>query len=375
MILGVTALFCVALELTYRAQAAVRRWARGETPTARRWADPNHPNAGERWWQDLIATEHLFGGGELRYDPFRGWWPGEYHSRHVNVDSGGRRVTPQPTLDSGPRRSVFMFGGSAMWGWMVRDSGTIAALVATRLRTMGYTDVEIVNLAQSTFDLAQNAATLHQELRRGNRPAVAVFLDGNNEVAPAFQTGRVGVILNQPLIARRFERRSDLPSDLFAVLRHSALVQRLTQLPTPSMGAHRERLCGSIAMSYAAQVEMLQAVSAAFGFRSVFLWQPMRATSRKPLTQWERGVANETWVHMIRQCSASVDSAMELRPAVPYVPLHSLFDERRETVFLDDFGHMTENGNRMVADRIAALIAERLAPPAGQRAPTPPRSE
>lgn len=351
------------MEILYRSQAAVRRRLRGEQTPAPRWSDPNHPNAGERWWQDIVTRGGHFGGGELRYDPFRGWWPGAYHSAHVSVDDRGRRVTIQPPVDS-PRRVVHMFGGSAMWGWMARDSATIPALVAGRLRAMGYRDIEVVNLAQSTFDLAQNAATFRQQLRLSRAPDVAVFLDGNNEVAPVFQSGRVGAILNESLIARRFDRRLDLWSDLLAVLRHSALVQRLTERPPADTASDHSRLCGPIAESYVSQLRMIQAESGAFGVRPVFLWQPMLATARKSRSSWEARMASDTaWGTMVRRCTASVDSAMAHHRALPYVPLHSMFDSVGESVFLDDYGHLTERGNAAVADSIARLVAERLGTP------------
>jgi hypothetical protein len=257
-----------------------------------------------------------------------------------------------------------MFGGSAMWGWMVRDSATIPTLVASRLHALGYRDVEVVNFAQSTFDLAQNAATLDQQLRLSQPPAVAVFLDGNNEAAPAYQSGRVGSILNESLIARRFDRRLDAGSDLLALLRHSALVQRLTERPAAAIVADESRVCDAVAASYARQVQRLQVESGAFGIRPVFLWQPMLATTRKPRTRWETRMASDTaWGRMVRRCTAAVDSAMAQRPSLPFVPLHSIFDNDRESIFLDDYGHMTARGNAAVADRIVQLIVERLGAP------------
>lgn len=347
---------------------------RGSSASASLWVRPDHPNAGEAWWQDIAAGREQPGGGALRYDPFRGWWGTERRSRYVNVDGRGRRVTLQPAIDSRQPRVVYMFGGSAMWGWLVRDSSTIPSLVATRLHAMAYTDVEVQNLAQSTYDLAQNAATLWQELRHGRVPVVAVFLDGNNEVAPVFQSGTVGAILNQSLIARRFDRRTDFRSDAMALLRHSELVQRLTQRTPAAQESYRSLLCGAVAGSYARQVEMFDGISTSNGFRSVFFWQPMRATTGKRQTSWERQIgAGESWSRMIRQCTKSVDSALARLPSLLYVPLHALFNDHSETIFLDDYGHMTEQANRIVADRVAGMMAEKLGPPVRSEASGAPK--
>ena len=368
LILGLAIALFLVLEAVYRVQGAARGSLPAEIPVVPQRADPHHPNAREPWWGEATADANRLRRERFRYDPFRGWWAREWRSRYLNVDADGRRVTVPPFLEPGPRRLVYMFGGSAMWGWIVRDSFTIPSLVASRLRELGYADVEVVNLAQSTFNLAQNAATLLKEIRDGRMPAVAVFLDGNNEVAPVFQYGEPGHILNDALIARRFERQTDLRSDVVTLLQHSALVQRLLRREAPEPGPERLRLCDAVAGSYARQVRALGAVAAAFRFDPIFLWQPMRATTNKPLTPWEREMrSDEVWRGMIRRCTAAVDAALASQPEVPYYPLHSLFDRDPANVFTDDYGHMTERANGVVADYIAARIAERLGPPSATR--------
>lgn len=365
LIIGVTLLLFVALEATYVAQAAARRILRGESASAPFGMDPDHPHAREAWWADFMAQDPE--AGALRYDPFRGWWPQGRRSRFVNTDADGRRVTMQPPIAPGPHRRVYMFGGSVMWGWLIRDSSTIPSLVASRIRELGYSDVEVVNLAQSTFDLAQNAATLLQELRHGRVPTVAVFLDGNNEVAPAFQSGELGRILNEALIARRFERRTEFSSEVTALLRYSALVQRLRRRRVPPADSGRWRLCHEIAGSYARQIRAVSAIASAFHFHPIFLWQPMLATTHKPFSSWERKIpTQEVWRGMVQRCTAAVDSALASSPNISYHPLHTLFDSDTASVFTDDYGHVTERANGVIATDIALRIAEHLGPPASR---------
>jgi hypothetical protein len=364
IVLGLTIGLFLLMEGAYRMQAAVRRTLRGDIAPVALSASPNHPNAREPWWIDLTKNGDRAEGGGLRYDPFRGWWPRPERARYMNIDTEGRRVTVQPSRAPGSStRQVYMFGGSTMWGWFVRDSFTIPSLTASLLSRLGYADIDVVNLSQTTFDLAQNAATLHQELRKGRIPAVAVFLDGNNEVAPVFQSGVMGRILNEELIARRFERRLGLRDDLLALLQHSALVRRLTQREPRAPDRERIRLCDEVAGSYARQAHALSAVAEAFRFQALFFWQPMRATTNKPLSAWERGTSrNEVWREMVRRCTAATDSALASESSVAYYPLHGIFDRDSGDVFTDDFGHLTERGNGVIATRIAALVAERLGP-------------
>lgn len=363
LILGVTLVLFLALDLLYRAQGAARRALRPLPPASPSALAPNHPNAGEAWWREVHSGKHITGGG-IRYDPFRGWWQLPHTSRYLNVDAEGRRITVQTPPAPGPRRLVYMFGGSVMWGWIVRDSFTIPSQVATRLRRLGYADVEVVNLSQSMFDLAQNLATLLVELRWGRVPAVAVFLDGNNEVAPVVQSRVLGKILNEELLARRFSRKTGLGYDLAALLHNSALVRRLTDRVSPLPTTSTAALCDSVAGSYSREVRVIGSLAATFRFAPVFLWQPLRATSKKPLTEWERGIrSGPGWPEMLGRCTAAADSALSDRRGITFFPLHDLFDGDSTSVFLDDYGHLTERGNGIVADYIAARIAERLGPP------------
>jgi hypothetical protein len=366
LIVGLTLLLFLSLEVLYRAQGAARRALRSEsTPAAAPGPlAPTHPNAGESWWREIHGGGNPTSGGGTRYDPFRGWWQLPYSSRYINVDAEGRRVTIQSPPTPGPRRLVYLFGGSVMWGWVVRDSFTIPSQVAARLRGLGYSDVEVVNLSQSMFDLAQNLATLLVELRRGRVPAVAVFLDGNNESAPPYQSGELGRVLNEDRIARRFSRRSGLGPELVALLRHSALVRRLTDHEVPRPEANLAALCDTIGGAYSRQLRAIEAIAAAFSFEVVFLWQPLLATTQKPLSEWERGITSGAgWRAMLSRCTAVADSLLADRRGTTFFPLHDLFDRDSTSVFLDDYGHLTERADGIVADYIALRIVERLGPP------------
>ena len=368
LIAGLTLALLVCLEVAYRAQAGVRRMLRGERRTVVELS-PEHPNARETWWRDIYTLRDSALSGPIRYDPFRGWWPLEHHSRAINVDANGLRQTIQATRtagvpgDSRPSRLLYLFGGSVMWGWVVRDTFTIPSLVAAKLRERGYTDVEVVNLAQSMFDLAQGLATLNREVRMGRVPALAVFLDGNNEIAPPRQTGEVGRVLNEQLLAERFARTETFGRELLDVARHSELVRRLTLQASVAQGGTVD-LCDTIAASYYRQVRAGAALGKAFGFRALFLWQPMLATSGKARTSWERSVTRDTtWNEMVRRCTRAVEAAFIADRSGAFVSLTRVFDADTTNVFVDDFGHMTERANGVVADAITELVARRLGPP------------
>jgi len=363
LILGMALAIFLGLEWLYRAQGALRRALSDRSDGTTQ--HPAHPYAHEAWWPELqIAVQ----GSAVRYDPYRGWWLKPYTTRYVSVDSAGRRLTIQPRPPTTGSRRLLLLGGSAMWGYTARDSFTIPAQVARRLAAGASDPVEVINLAQSGFTLTQDVTTLLLELRGGAFPDVVVFLDGNNEIATTFQSGSPGHILNEALLADRFRGTGNLWGDVLAMFRRSQLVNRLARLvgrPEAGLAAPPpDQACPVIARHYRNLTRSVEALGREYGFTTLFLWQPLRATTRKSLTRWERSIQSlPPYRDMLQRCTAAVDTAMRNRRGLTYVPLHALFDRDTGSVFLDEYGHVTESANGVIADRIVQLVQPALASP------------
>ena len=282
----------------------------------------------------------------------------------MNVDSLGRRLTPQSAQAGAPHR-VLLLGGSTMWGYTARDSFTIPALVARALRRRGMQDIEIVNLAQPAFTSTQAAITLVLELRRGERPTAVVFLDGANDVATAYQSGVPGAVFNERLADERWERGGRTIGDgVLNLARQLTLVTRLSGHragPSPLSDAERERLCGGVADQYVQNGRSVQALGRDRGFVTLLLWQPLLATTKKKTTPAEDSIADfPGYGAMLQRCSALVDSLAPSRLGGNFTQLAGLFDPETGTVFLDNAGHVTEQANVIVAEHIATLLLDRL---------------
>jgi hypothetical protein len=360
-ILGVTLALVAGLELSYRAQASLRRAIRTDPSVGERRAEL-HPNRDTDWWAD-------YGEGarsSVHFDPYRGIWPDPVSGRYVNIDSLGRRHTfhPNPGADGDDAVDVWMFGGSAMWGYLVRDRYTIPSLLVDELKLRGVENVRVHNLAQSTFNLTQEVATLVLELRAGRTPDAVVFLDGNNEIAPPFQSGRPGMILNQDRLAARLS--DDPPGAFDLTIGRLELVSRLLQVAQPPPPPGDLSLCPEIAREYANLTDVVRALGASYGFTSAFYWQPMLATTGKARTEWENLIPEAPgWRDMVIGCTHAVDDLTSRRGYEDYENLGGLFDAEIGSVYIDDYGHMTEASNRVVA----STLADDLLPIVGGRGP------
>lgn len=368
LIVGIAAVLFVTAEFAYRLQAsarsAVRNYGREQV------VDPStHPYAGRSWWPRWLEERN---GVASMYDPYRARRLRPHVAAGLNTDSSGYRMTIQHTAPTNRGGEVWMFGGSTMWGWTARDSFTIPTLTAKHLSARGVHDVRVLNLAQSAYALTQEAITLLLELRDGKCPVAAVFLDGNNDVAVAFQTGRAGGTLNEAELARRFDEPRGFWADLIRIANHSELAGRVRQSvlgpPPPAVVAPAsDAICGVIARQYWQLATLIDAWGRRFHFPVFFVWQPLEATSAKRLTAWERGIEaypgyRETQV----RCATLTDSVVAGKLDGESASLSRLFDSDTATVVIDDDGHVTEAADDRIAARIADLLTSVLAPGAGQ---------
>lgn len=360
---GLTLLAFSILELTYVGQRAVRTRISG-SDAVREASEPGHPFAGQSWFVDFLTARDRT---QEKYDPWRGYWAYPSASRYLNVDSAGERVTVQPpTLDSG-RRTVFMLGGSAMWGYTARDSATIPSLVSAALRQAGVTNVELRNLAQPGYTVTHEFATLLHEINRGRTPALAIFLTGINDIRTTQHAQEPGHVFFEQRFRHLYERES--PRGFFSSFitpgERSRLIQRLLiAIGAPNEWAVPPRQPGTCERlgAYVKSVhDNAVAVAAERGLGVLFVQQPIHATTKKPVTPFEQTFMGPP--HMLtytRDCATAIDTALSSATGSTYLSFAGLFDQVAETVFLDRYAHVTEDGNRRIAEALAKEILARL---------------
>jgi hypothetical protein len=263
------------------------------------------------------------------------------------------------------RRRVFLFGGSAMWGFTARDPATIPSVVAAQLAAAGIRGVEIENKAQSAYNLSQELATLEIELRGGARPVAAVFLDGVNEIGVALTGEQPGDIYGQRKWRERFQTfgvRSALvwlAGKLHVVEGLRTSWVRIPQPPAIDMIA----TCRAIADQYFNLMRIGEALGREFGFKVYFFWQPTIAMSRKVPGPWEEILLAERgpsegagMISMMRACAPQIEERVETRRGRTFFALHTLYDSAQGDVFLDHYGHVVEQANADMASAITARL-------------------
>lgn len=329
------------------------------------------------WWEQY----------NVEYDaslPYR-WRPylyfgrkPSYSGKYINIDTAGRRLTPQPSTPAVPRATVYFFGGSTTWGDTQRDEFTIPAESARRLQeTAGPGQrVEVQNFGEGGFVSTQGLIGLQLQLRNGNRPDVVVFYDGINDVVATVQAGIPGLPQNEHKRVAEFDmgRRLDRPSymhsaknDLKTVgwLQFLSLKQMLSvnwvlnKAPKPALSVIGvDSAARATVRAYVSNVRMVEALGREYGFTPIFVWQPTLQATPKTLTPFEaRAVAllksdssQNRMLQVHRVVPAMLDSAMAVAAPGHFVNASGLFRGDTTNVFSDHVGHNTEPSIPAIVD-------------------------
>jgi lysophospholipase L1-like esterase len=320
-----------------------------------------------------------------RWQPFVYFRQKPFLGQTIAIDADGLRANWEPPWvpDARDERKVIkllMLGGSALWGFGARNEQTIPSLLARDLHERG-TRVKLTNLAEMGYVSTQEVIALFRELQSGNRPDVVIFYDGWNDTASALLDGEAGVTTNE--VNRRQEfNLSRSPAELTAALiinvvkdsgsyRFARTVGRrlLGENQRPGASASNKQipqLADAVVRRYEANVQIVEALGRAFGFRPIFYWQPTVFTKRA-LTAFEREeTARFAWSEpMFRQVYAAIGS-WDRRPAgAAFHDLSRMFEDTQNLVFID-YCHTTEAANARIAAVMAGDVLAALHPSASK---------
>jgi lysophospholipase L1-like esterase len=263
-----------------------------------------------------------------------------------------------------------------MMGMGARDEQTIPSVLAHRLRELGRC-VAVTNYGQLGHNSTQEAITLQQLLKAGQRIDIAVFYDGINEMACAEQTRRADGLFNEARRRAEFnllhpERRKDLivAALLAAAPRTLRRLRQWTGLPlrgpVPVLEADLsrvdlERLASEVIAAYAANLRLIRLLAREYGFQPIFFWQPVITTKKQKTDDeqhWEGDYTGDPARRRLlyEKIIAERRSRPELVKASDAIDLSGLFDDWTDPVYIDLY-HLSEAGNAAVAEAMLPTVA------------------
>lgn len=348
----------------------------------------------DREYFELLDMKRVQGNLEMvqdnavlgRYEPYVVWKADPSLSPEgIRVSPEGYRVTPG-NADTDGAFSIFILGGSAVWGVGVTDSSTIAAHLNSRLRESTGSDFSVLNMGQIAFSSTQELIELMLNLRNGEVPDLVICYDGFNDVWGAYANGFSGGHHSQAQVAARVEGRSpefQQQSPLTVLLKSSNiwfLLQSIRSRMEPeefdvdklvtyrTMGVDIDSLAEGVVHTYMANSRVISALGDVYGFDCIFIWQPSIWLGDKPLTEYEsivfeggseafEGGGDPAFKDLLRTTYGIYEDSIETAP--DHYSFSSLFDDTGEEFYCDYSGaHVNARANLMIAEEIASIILE-----------------
>jgi lysophospholipase L1-like esterase len=298
----------------------------------------------ERYWDEAPRAERY------RYVPYVLWGHRPYEGETVNVGRDGRRRTPGTRCGPGARK-VFVFGGSTLWGWGAPDWETIPAHLQERLARRSSGPVCVTNHGEDGFVSTQAVIALLRELQAGNVPDVVVFYDGVNDLTAAYYTGDATVHTQYREAAARFGEQEHTLVSWLRDLRLTSLLRAWTRPRVPPVPEwDSDSLAAAVVERYLANYGLVGTLAEAYAFEYFFFWQPHLPVGGKPLTVEELAIHASMpprLAELARSVYARVAAVAQVHGRLWYQA--AVFDTVTAQVWLDEWGHVTPEGNRHIA--------------------------
>lgn len=281
--------------------------------------------------------------GLLLYRPWRG--------EGISINALGLRTALPSPKEPGEWR-IAVTGGSAAWGWRMRDADTIPVRLQQALHRQGHTNVTVYNFAIDSMAIAEELAVL-KRFRELYAIDHAVFYTGANDATDSYLGGAAPRDrLAGPLGGANAFELIKVAGRLNAMLLgpSASLVAKLDNEVLPGLARHNSLRAG---------VVVADAYCRAAGIGCDFILQPMLPTRREPRGP-EISVART--LEAVYPRYAEVIKTMYRAAVDTGLPVHDrsgLFDDSTQPYFFDAV-HVNEAGNRLAAERIAATIAAGL---------------
>jgi lysophospholipase L1-like esterase len=324
------------------------------------------------FWKEEQARRKVHLG---RYVPFLIWGVTEWHGKYVNADSTPlgtlrRTVEPDNARCAGkPITTIWMFGGSTLFGSGVPDFATLASYLARDLNSKGPNCYEVSNWGAEGYDTNQEIILLEKQLKAGRHPDIAIFYDGVNDsyvgmFAPGFPEAHWDYAAIQARVEGTLAGKLEFLRNSYALrLVREMMVQHSGSRAQGAAIAESELRSKAEAVldNYEANLRLARTLGAAYGFRVECFWQPSLAFGRKRLASYEEQLVrldeNSPEGSAFPPMGAAYEEA-ERRAARngDFNFLGNILDSMSEPLYLDRWMHLGPRGNEIVADNLATYV-------------------
>lgn len=286
------------------------------------------------------------------------WSAHRYHGKYINIDKYNLRRSIGPVkrnVDQPNNLSIHFFGGSAVWGWEVRDANTIPSKIL-HFRN----DVTVENHGQLGYVSSQSLITFIQRIKYEPKPDIVIFIDGLNDIYSAFQSGVSGIEQNAISIKQRFESKSLEKATEFYLKKSNfinlmrAVFRTRKKNNKGDFVRNNELLAHSIITAYNQNISLVNKMTSTFNIKALFIWLPT-LFDKPNLTEYEHKLFDmvKSFKPLYSAVKKLIVSDNLLAPQV--INLSNIFYQNKEPIYVDPW-HYNEHANHLIAEKINAAI-------------------
>jgi hypothetical protein len=312
-------------------------------------------------WVNTLADEWK-PSNQFDYQAYVGWERRPFEGQTIRVDRDGFRRTFHSQCDP-DTYTIWMFGGSTVWGAGVPDWLTIPSLLGQQFEQAGR-NVCIRNYGEKAWVNTQELIKLILELKRGERkPDLVIFYDGPADVYATYQSGLPGLHQNFDEMKHLYEgHAAEGPGNFQYLLKTNAarlfFQHRLShQIGTRGLAKDADALAQQAVRCYVENLKVVDLLARAYGFKYAVFWEPTIDTGKKPLTPDEEAAhqqANKRSPGLEKTDQAARVLLDSMSPP-HFFDVADVFDQLADTIYFDQ-AHVSAEGNRLVAERIYSTL-------------------
>jgi lysophospholipase L1-like esterase len=341
----------------------------GTSPDPRSLRTPYQNEWGPELWAEV--GDFTLSPATWTYHPHLSWDTNAYTGKWINVDERGVRRTWNPEFaDPDAVPTIYFFGGSTTWGMGARDEHSVPSYLSKTLAEKGI-DCRVENYGDLAYTFTQELINLQLLLKDGHRPDVVVFYDGVNDTYGAYESGVAGTPPNVFDLPNRFSERWTPVEHLVAgvkgvITRYSMIYRyadrlgrRLSDTPAYFEAASTwddpalRGLARDVVDYYASSHAVLETLAEDYGFRYVTFWQPTSYTEANLFEEEQEEL--RTRDPALRVVHGAALEALAERSIPNLFDISDALADRKTTFYVDEY-HLSEEGNAVVAARIAEIL-------------------
>lgn len=324
-------------------------------------------NLAETLWAETLAPRK-----DPQYVQFLGWANKPYQGKYVNVDAQRGRKTWNPEASPGQTPEVvYLFGGSAAWGFGVRDDYTIPSYFSRFLHEHGNRFV-VSNYGEPGYTFTQSIVHLILKLREGKRPHYVIFYDGFNDLYAAHQHGVAGTIhnigmINEKLqmryrdiiwrgIVEAFRKYCMIYQAINGVYIHYHPTAKYQEVAVNYSDIDLQSLAKSVVDDFKNSMNLLDHLSQVYNFHYIVFWQPSIYTERKAIGENIKEDPRLEDVSLGKICRYANEFLQ--KESIPhFYNFTDALRDRTGPVYID-VAHISEPGNELIAKEMYQVFKE-----------------